>query len=86
LIECAQPYNRLPPKPARSDTELRDVDVNPRFIYEVRIEGRPLVDTLTDITKPYSSASPSARPASQSRRGTQSSKNKDQLARNAGSQ
>jgi len=34
---------------ARADTELREVDVDPRFIYEVRIRRRPLVNTLVEI-------------------------------------
>jgi hypothetical protein len=36
---------------ARSDTEIRERDVSPRFAYEVRIEERSLIDTITAIAK-----------------------------------
>ena len=35
---------------ARRDLGLDPMDVNPRFTYEVRIEGRPLLDTLRVVT------------------------------------
>jgi hypothetical protein len=34
---------------ARAEKELREVDVDPRFVYEVRIEGRSFVNTLVAI-------------------------------------
>lgn len=36
---------------ATSNTEIEDVDVQPSFTYEVRMEGRPLVSTLVAIAK-----------------------------------
>jgi len=41
---------------ARSESEITEVDVNPRFVYEVRIEGRPLLSTLGMIVVAVSDA------------------------------
>lgn len=34
---------------ATTDTVIKEVDVDPRFTYAVRIEGRPLIETLVDL-------------------------------------
>jgi hypothetical protein len=36
---------------ATSESEVREMDVDPSFTYEMRVEGRPLVSTLIEIAR-----------------------------------